>query len=232
MIILDWISRRLKKREAKYFGLNSLDQKLEPYVDFDNGFFVELGANDGITQSNSYYFEKARNWNGILIEPAPHNFLKCFARRGKTSRVFCNACVEFGFPDKLVELTYANLMSISVGLDLDLADKDQHLRDAQQHMKETEVSFSFGAVAKPLNEILIDGEAPDQINFLSLDVEGAELNVLKGIDHDRFRFDYMLIECRSFDRLNDYLQSVGYKFETSLSQHDYLFKDIRDRLSL
>ncbi len=211
--------------QVEYFGLNELDKKLEPYVDFDNGFYVELGANDGITQSNTLYFEQSRNWRGILIEPAPHNFLECVKRRGHKNHVFCNACVEFDFPNKLVEMTYANLMSISEDLDLDLPDKNQHIENAKAHMKETEVIFSFGAVARPLNAILIEGDAPDRMNLLSLDVEGAELSVLKGIDHDRFRFDYLLVECRSFDRLNSYLSPLGYEFEASLSNHDYLFRD-------
>ena len=41
----------------RYFGLNGLDKKLRRFVDYDNGFYVELGANDGITQSNTYFFE-------------------------------------------------------------------------------------------------------------------------------------------------------------------------------
>ncbi|CUH48255.1 FkbM family methyltransferase [Ruegeria atlantica] len=221
------VSKRLNPQNTRYYGLNALDQKLEPYLDFDNGSFVELGANDGVTQSNTYYFEKERGWQGVLIEPAPHNFLKCFSLRGSRSKVFCNACVEFGFPDRLIEMVYANLMSVSVGQELDLADRSEHLKNAQLHMKETEVSFSFGAVARPLNEILIEAEAPSRVNLLSLDVEGAELNVLKGIDHDRFRFDFMLIECRDLDRLQGFLGTVGYKLETALNQQDYLFRNNR-----
>ncbi len=226
MSIPEWIERkRRKKAKSKYFGLNELDQKLEPYVDLDNGFYVELGANDGITQSNTYYFEKERNWHGVLVEPAPHNFLKCFERRGQCNQIFCNACVEFGFPEKFVELNYANLMTVAVNLELDLEDTGAHLRKAQNHMKETETTFAFGAIAKPLNEILIEANAPERMNFLSLDVEGAELNVLKGVDHNQFRFDFVLVECRNFNRLESYLESVGYRFETSLTQHDYLFRD-------
>lgn len=209
-------------------GRNHLVDKLEPYVDFDNGFYVELGANDGVTQSNSFYFEKKRNWRGVLIEPTPHNFLQCLKHRGENNQVHCNACVEFDFPDKFVEMAYANLMTVSMGLELDLPDTNEHLLSAQQHMKETERTFTFGALAKPLNDILIDSKAPSRINFLSLDVEGAELSVLKGLDHNKFRFDFMLIECRDIDRMSSYLKSVGYKLEATLSQlHDYLFIDER-----
>jgi hypothetical protein len=57
----------------------------------------------------------------------------------------------------------------------------------------------------------------------SLDVEGAEIEVLKGIDHSRFRFSYLCIECRNIERLSSYLKSVGYVLKEKLTHHDYLF---------
>ena len=106
----------LRPSRPRYYGLNGLDKQLERYVDYDDGFYVELGANDGRTQSNSYYFEQIRGWRGVLIEPAPHNFLKCNELRGANNEIYCRACVSFEFPNRFVELTYANLMSVSVGL--------------------------------------------------------------------------------------------------------------------
>ena len=58
----------------RYFSLNSLDKKLEEYLDLDAGYFVELGANDGVNQSNTLYFEKFRGWHGVLIEPYEPKF--------------------------------------------------------------------------------------------------------------------------------------------------------------
>lgn len=43
-------------------ALHELDRKLEKFLDFDGGFFVEAGANDGFAQSNTYYFERFRRW--------------------------------------------------------------------------------------------------------------------------------------------------------------------------
>ena len=67
----------LKKILKKNFGKNNLDIKLEKYLNFSNGFFIELGAHDGITQSNTYYYEKNKNWRGVLIEPTPKLFKMC-----------------------------------------------------------------------------------------------------------------------------------------------------------
>jgi len=48
-----------------HLALNDLDQKLKRYLDFENGFFIEAGGNDGLTQSNTYWFERFRGWRGF-----------------------------------------------------------------------------------------------------------------------------------------------------------------------
>nr|WP_321445676.1 FkbM family methyltransferase [uncultured Cohaesibacter sp.] len=197
-----------------YFGLNGLDRKLAEYLNYDNGFYVELGANDGVTQCNSLHFEIMKNWRGILIEPDPHNFHKCKSARSQSNAVFCAACVPFDFPDKFVEIKYNNLCSVAIGLDLD-----------NPNVGNIENDISFGAKAVPLNTILNTANAPKRIDLLSLDVEGAELYVLKGLDFTAYRFSYMLIECRDIERMENYLSTKGYSQIAKLSYHDYLFKD-------
>lgn len=92
-------------------------------------------------------------------------------------------------------------------------------------MRAGEKTFTFGALAEPLNNILRESNAPKLVDFLSLDVEGVELEVLKGIDHNEFRFKYMLIECRGIERLKEYLDGVNYGLIDQFSQHDYLFQN-------
>ena len=65
--------------------------------------------------------------------------------------------------------------------------------------------------------------APSLIDFLSLDVEGAELDVLKGINFSQYNFKYIVVECRSIQRLQDHLKNFKYKFIKKLSSYDYLF---------
>jgi FkbM family methyltransferase len=211
----------------QYFGLNHLDQKMEAFLDFDRGFFVELGANDGVAQSNTLYFEKYRGWRGVLIEPSQMNFFKCRANRAPETKSYCAACVPFGYTERFVPVTYANLMSVSEMPGSDLPDISYHLEKSRQFLQPYETHFTYGAEARTLNELLIHAGAPSRIDFLSLDVEGVEMPVLKGIDHDRFRFRFMLVECRSVASMSTYLESVGYEFQMALSAHDFLYRDAR-----
>lgn len=224
MQIIKSLARGLLR--GKYFSLNQLDRKLEKYVDYDNGYFVELGANDGVTQSNSLYFEKYRYWRGLLVEPAPQNFLKCRQNRSSRDSIYCAACVSFDYDQEFVRIAYSNLMSTPVSLESDIQDPRAHAKLGDQFLGSGETVFEFGAVARTLNSLLLDARAPKLIDFLSLDVEGAELEVLKGLDHQAFRFKYILVECRDFTRLSAYLEKQGYRFAEKLSEQDYLFADV------
>lgn len=221
----------LMKRLAgdKYHGLAMLDKKIAEHLDYTNGFFVELGANDGVSQSNTLYFEKYKGWTGILIEPTPHNYLKCLANRSAANHFFCNACVSFDYREKFVEIAFANLMSSPIGLESDIADPLGHAKAGEHFLNPTDKVFTFGAVARTLHQILIDSGAPSQMDLLSLDVEGAEIEVLKGIDHESFRFRYMCIESRDIEKMTRYLSDHGYHMVEKLSGHDYLFKGISAR---
>jgi FkbM family methyltransferase len=221
---------RIRYSRPHYFGLNGLDEKLEKYLNYRDGFFVELGANDGVSQSNTLYYERYRNWRGVLIEPAPHNYLACRANRSGRSHVFCNACTSFDYKDKFVEIAYSNLMSAPIGLESDIPDPRAHARNplprtqrGEQARVQPELSIVYGALARPLNDILVEAGAPSLIDLLSLDVEGAEIEILRGIDHSRFRFKYMCIECRNREKLETYLKTIGYRLLEQLSVQDYLF---------
>lgn len=217
--------KKLPINLRKYYGVQDLDRKLEAYLNYSNGYFVELGANDGLNQSNTYYFEKFKNWTGVLIEPSPHNYLKLLANRSTKNNFFCNACVSFDFKDQFVPIAYSNLMSSSLNLESDISDPLQHAKSGKDFLEATDRIFTFGAVAKTLNEILIESSSPNVIDLLSLDVEGSEIEVLKGINHKKYRFKYLCVEVRDFEKMRTYLNEVGYEFVEQLSVHDFLFRD-------
>ena len=217
-----------RDKRRRYFGLNDIDAKLEKYIDFDDGYFVELGANNGVSQSNTLYFERYRHWRGVLIEPVLHNYFQCKANRSQATRIFCNACTSFEYKEQFVPIAYSNLMSTPIGVESDVSDPLTHARIGRSFLDATHDNVVFGAMARTLNSILVEAGAPPRIDLLSLDVEGGEIEVLKGIDHGKYRFRYMCIECREVDRLAAFLETHGYQLVDRLSIQDYLFQSRRE----
>lgn len=216
--------RDTKLRLKKYHGANKIDVAIEKYLNYRDGFYVELGAADGIGFSNSLFFELHKNWSGILIEPSPNNFLQCLANRSPRNSFFCNACTSFEYTEKFVEMVYAHYMSAAIGLESDIKNPEEHaLSGAKFLASDTERVFKFGALARPLNELLIEAQAPNLIDFISLDVEGAEIEVLKGIDHNSYKFKLMCIETRSPELITQYLKKFGYIYKEKISHHDHIF---------
>ena len=214
----------IKKYLKKYYGLNKLDEQIKSYLNFNNGFFVELGAHDGITQSNTFYYEKNKNWNGILIEPTPNIFLKLKKNRSKKNFYFNRACVSFKFKKNFIELVYSGLKTFSPQF---MIDKRQIEHTAHTELTINDKIFTYKVRAVTLNSILIKAKAPKIIDFLSLDTEGAEFEVLNGIDFKRFSFRYMLIETYYFSKLKKFFLKKNYKYIKKINHNDYLFKFIK-----
>tara|TARA_X000001036_G_C20474538_1_gene723022 strand:- start:79 stop:777 length:699 start_codon:yes stop_codon:yes gene_type:complete len=210
----------LKKVFKKSYGRDNLDLKLEKYLNYSNGFFIELGAHDGITQSNTYYYEKKKNWKGILIEPVPKLYKYCKKYRSKKNLFFCNACVSFDFKNENVKLIYSNLMTTAIDLTT-VQFREKHLANPELNFFEKKKYFT--AKARTLNSIMIEAKAPNVIDFFSLDVEGAEFEVLNGINFAKFNFRYILIETNNFEKLNNFMLQKNYKFIDKYNANDYLY---------
>ena len=216
---IDVFRKHNKKLKTGRFARNDIDIILEKLLPHRDGYYVELGAHDGALASNSYYFELKKNWRGILIEPSPNLFLKCLKRRSEDNQIYCNACVSFEYDKKYVDMIYSDSTTISNNLDLDIKDIEQHTK----HVPEKEQNFIFGAKSATLNSLLLKSNSPKLIDFLSLDVEGAELDVLKGIDFKMYNFKYMIIESRNIERTQKYLKNYDYDLKKEISAYDYLF---------
>lgn len=212
-------------KSKMFFGLNDLDKKLSVYLNNSKGYFVELGANDGLSQSNTKHFELFKGWKGVLIEPFPDNYARCRSNRASRTRVINAACVAFDFKEPTIRLLYSNLMTIALDGESEIDNRSGHAQIGAQFLGEFEDVFEFQAPARTLNSILREARSPNRIDLLSLDVEGAELEVLKGLDHSEYRFKFIVIEVRDFESMNSYLVSVGYQLVEKLTTHDYLYTD-------
>jgi len=180
--------RRLRRRTFEAAGSARFSRPeisgLLQHLDFDGGFFVEAGANDGHRQSNTYYLERFRGWSGVLIEPIPELYERCLRERPR-SRCFNCALVDAPGADPIT-LRYDDLGS--------------HVLEAHESNAEASTTcwgwapaYDVTVPSRTLSEVL-DEARPARVDFLSLDVEGYEEVVLTGLDLDVYRPTYILIE--------------------------------------
>lgn len=207
-----------------HLALNAIDRKLERYLDFDRGFFVEAGANDGIAQSNTYYFEKVRKWRGLLIEPMPELARAC--AKNRRAPVVEAALVSDSYTEAVVELEFAGLMSTMRGAFDDAGEAKRHVERGRQ-VQNLEGGYTVKAPARTLSSILDEFKVDGGVDLLSLDVEGAELEALKGIDFARHAPRFICVETRRRDAIEQLL-SPRYRVAevlTHLRAHqDLLFQ--------
>jgi FkbM family methyltransferase len=159
------------------------------------GYFVDVGANDPERWSQSFHLEQ-RDWTGVLVEPQPDLAETLRARR--KAKVYAVACSSPGNTGKTMQLHLAGIYS-SLNPDLSIATVGAE-----------------GAVDVPimtLDGVLKDAGAPAPIDFLSIDVEGHEIDVLSGFDLARWRPRLILIEDLVLNlALHRLLVARGYKW--------------------
>lgn len=213
--------------DSTSFASHNLDNIIRPILADSPKWYVEAGANDGISQSNTKALELFDQWSGVLIEPIPATFAK-LVRNRKARNCFINcALVSDGYKFGHVRLIYSNLMSTAVGLKSDIQDPEAHARSGAGFLKPGEEVYSIEAPARTLTSILDECAAPARMGLLSLDVEGAELEVLEGLNLEQYRFDFILIETRSINEISTYLGRFHFRLHSKLSVHDYLFADTK-----
>ena len=137
-----------------------------------NGYFVEFGATDGVYLSNTYLFEKNYGWNGILCEPARvyHEAL----RNNRTSIIDTN-CVynNTGSKIEFLETEMDGLSTI-----LSYSNDDSHATFRAK-------GYTYEAETITLDDLLDKYDAPQVIDYLSLDTEGSELDILLSYSFSR-----------------------------------------------
>lgn len=180
-----------------------LETKLNDIMKINNGVFIEVGANDGLFQSNTAFFEKELNWNGILIEPSLKGYLLCKQNRPKS------LCLNYACVSNDYNKTYV------------LGDFDDNNPMASVNGTRLKNDTLIKVNAITLEKILDDYQHK-HIDFLSLDTEGYEFEILKGLNLNKYRPKYMLIEIytNDYDKLINYLNLNGYKLHSNLTNYN------------
>jgi FkbM family methyltransferase len=163
------------------------------------GFFVEFGATDGMMLSNTLTLEKSFGWNGILAEPSPQ------WKRGLSENRACHIDHRAVWSESGVELDFFDATSPELSTIGDFAAHDNHTRKLSSAEKVMTVS---------LVDLLDQYQAPPFIDYLSVDTEGSEFEVLKGFPFSKYNFGLITVE-HNFtpmrQQLHDLLSSNGYK---------------------
>lgn len=177
-----------------------------------NGIFLDIGAYDGITGSNTYFLETILNWSGILIEANPESYHKCIKTR--TSKCYNNAIYKDD--DILIDFIIPKGDELDGGKE-QLAGikeyiKEESLQYFSKNYKENDV---IKVKTKNINTILEENKIY-HIDYMSLDIEGYELEVLKTINFDKFKIYYITVEhgcIQSYqESIRNFLLSKGYNF--------------------
>ena len=146
-------------------------------------FFVEFGGFDGKTYSNTYFLEKEAKWKGVLAEPIPHQFESC--KRNRMCLVD-NRCVWKSSGESLTfnVVEGANEFGTIVAFE----GKDVHggLRTAQK----TEISVKTVSLA----DLLTENDSPEVVDYISIDTEGSELDILTSFPFSSFRVKSLSVE--------------------------------------
>ena len=156
----------------KYTSQSGQDKIIKNFF-FNNkkkGYFIEIGAYDGIMGSNCYYFEKYLDWNGIAIEPSPNQFEKLKKNR---------SCKLINKPisEKQKEVDF---FEVEQGLTMMSGIYDNNFISEELIKNDPNSKFKTTKLLTTTFEENISHET--EIDYISIDIEGGELNVLKSID--------------------------------------------------
>jgi FkbM family methyltransferase len=166
-----------------------------------NGYFVEFGATNGVNLSNSFILEKSFGWTGILAEPAKvwHDALK--QNRG------CHIETDCVWRDSTSTLEFNEVMAAEHSTVNLFSDSDFHASLRKHGLKYRVATIS-------LTDLLNKYSAPDEIDFLSIDTEGSEFDILSTFDFDRYRFKVITCEhnhTANKEKIHKLLSSHGYQ---------------------
>jgi FkbM family methyltransferase len=181
-----------------------------------NGVFVEVGALDGVQGSNTYFFEKERMWKGLLIEPNPIEFKKI---QSSDRQCEIENCAISNIEGEVNFLNITGPCNVLSGI-MEFYNPS-HLQRIERELgmysqySEGHEYYSTREVIKIKSQklqSLIDKYNLNQIDLLSIDVEGSELQVLESIDFEKTNISCILLENNyGIEKETQFLAEKGFR---------------------
>ena len=190
----------------------------------ENGVFVEAGAWDGEYLSNTLYLEAKYNWTGLLVEPNSGAFKKLVTRNRKAYSI--HSCLSVTSHPDIVEFDSADVFG---GINFELENvNNKNLVKMRNSIPET-MRTKETVECYPLYSLLLAIGRTDQVDLLSLDIEGAELAVLRAIPWDKVNIELVMIEVNHSDQreIHSVMTTAGYGVYKRLGgQQDILYRKL------
>ena len=201
----------------KFFSQSGQDRILKNHF-FKNkkkGFFVEIGAFDGIEGSNCLYFENNHAWNGIALEPSKTQFSKL-----KKNRKCSVLNLAISSSEKEVEFydVHEGLAQMSGINDINYSSKDIVEKDIKSKIKKYKLKTTTFDKIIPLDEV---------IDYLSIDIEGGEMEVLKSIDFKKYTIKVISVENNNPDNIdfNYFFKEKNFSFFDRIGVDEIFFNN-------
>ena len=182
------------------------------------GVCVEVGAYDGITYSNTLFFEK-KGWSCLCIEPIPSQYEKCKVIRKNTINCAISDSNKEDIPFYIYNINNNNESAMS--------SLEPDIRLIELHMHMINKVMEINVKCRTLTSVLDEANFPNVIDFISIDTENTELNVLKGFDFSKYSVKYFIIE-NNFNEpaCEDYLKQFGYIKLKRISVNDIFIRNL------
>lgn len=188
-----------------------------------NGFFLDSGAADGVSASNTLLLERSFGWKGICIEPNKDLFAALINNR----QCLCVNCCLY---DQECEVDFVEEARMLGGIlgeyhpdHLRFARRTFHLPDDSNGKPPT-----VRKAARTLRSVLRDCGAPREIDYWSLDTEGSELSILKSFPFDEFSFRVLTVEHNRLpirESIREFMERRGYIHVKALEIDDCYIRD-------
>lgn len=173
-----------------------------------DGFFLDSGASDGLTGSNSWRLETEYGWSGICVEPNPAFFAALVANRG----CLCVNCCLYTH-DGRVDFVEAGVLG-GIASHHDPCLVAQARRSGILATDAAGEALVVERPARTVRSILDEHEAPRTIDYWSLDTEGSELAILESFPFDRYDVRIITVEHNFFpvrEEIRAFLEARGYR---------------------